>query len=86
MGQVTRKMPKYQCYKQVWALKIKKILQDEANRWNIVPTDDGYDSFVVSEEFMQKHKPEAGGYYVVYSDGYESFSPADTFESGYSLI
>lgn len=27
-----------------------------------------------------------GGYYVRYEDGYESFSPADIFESGYTRI
>jgi hypothetical protein len=40
----------------------------------------------VSEEFLAKHKPEAGGYYVVYDDGYVSFSPASAFEAGYTLL
>ena len=26
------------------------------------------------------------GYYVRYADGYESFSPADVFEDGYTAI
>ncbi len=29
-------------------------------------------------------KTEVGGYYVVYEDGYKSFSPAGAFESGYT--
>ena len=35
---------------------------------------------------MEKHKPHAGGYYVVYDDGYKSFSPAKAFEEGYRLL
>jgi hypothetical protein len=35
---------------------------------------------------MKKHRPQVGGYYVLYEDGYHSFSPAPAFESGYSLI
>ena len=33
-----------------------------------------------------KHDPQAGGYYVVYADGYQSFSPAQAFEEGYTRI
>lgn len=40
----------------------------------------------VSSEFMRKHNPEAGGYFVVYQDGYRSFSPAAAFEEGYTRI
>ena len=29
---------------------------------------------------------EAGGYYVRYPDGYESWSPAEAFEEGYTLV
>jgi hypothetical protein len=35
---------------------------------------------------MHKHKPQVGGYYVLYKDGYASFSPASAFEEGYDLI
>lgn len=40
----------------------------------------------VSAAYMLKHRPQAGGYYVKYEDGYESFSPAATFEAGYTLL
>ena len=36
--------------------------------------------------FVQKHNPQSGGYYVRYEDGYESYSPAEAFESGYTPI
>ena len=37
----------------------------------------------VFKEFMDKHSPQVGGYYVVYKDGYKSYSPAQAFEEGY---
>ena len=86
-------MPKYKCIKTVWALKIKKIELDSdiAKKENrptdcsaiITPEELGYAPFRVSAEYFQKHQPVAGGYYVVYEDGYKSFSPADAFEKGY---
>lgn len=38
------------------------------------------------DEYMQKHQPRAGGYFVVYKDGYESWSPAEAFEEGYTRV
>lgn len=86
-------MPKYECKKQVWALKIKSIVIDgegeniESDGSAIItPEEEGYAPFKVDFEYMQKHKPQVGGYYVVYKDGYKSFSPAEPFEDGYSLL
>lgn len=52
----------------------------------IVPADEGYESFFVSADYMRKHNPQVGGYYVIYADGYRSFSPAQAFEKGYTRI
>ena len=52
----------------------------------IKPAEKGYAPFEVDAEFMRRNKPEVGGYYVVYEDGYRSYSPAKAFEDGYSLI
>lgn len=93
MDTVQREAPKYQCYKKVWALKIAEIKRDGEgeNRETdgsamITPVDEGYAPFKVDHEYMHKHKPEVGGYYVIYADGYKSFSPAEAFESGYTRI
>jgi len=51
----------------------------------LTPEEDGYAEFPVSREYMLKHNPQPGGYYVVYSDGYKSYSPAKAFEEGYTL-
>lgn len=89
-------MPRYRCHKEVWALKIAAIVYDrevaaKTNRETdgsaiIHPGDIGYAPFRVNCEYLRKHKPEVGGYYVVYKDGYESFSPAAAFEDGYTRI
>jgi hypothetical protein len=52
----------------------------------LVPEESGVGEFAVSEAFIQKHNPQPGGYFVVYADGYESFSPANAFEEEYKII
>lgn len=92
-----KEMPRYRCHKEVWALKIAQIDHkknpDETGETQsasygavITPADQGYGAFEVPAEFMTKHKPEVGGYYVVYEGGYTSFSPAKAFEDGYRAI
>lgn len=86
MNQVMREMPRYRCHKEVHALKINSIDVMEDGEVIIIPENEGYVSFQVSAEYVAKHKPQVGGYYVVYADGYKSWSPAGAFESGYTLI
>jgi len=88
---VSAELPKYQCHKKVWALKIKMITfnhpdQYSATEAEIIPEEEGFAPFVVDQQFLNKHNPKIGGYYVVYDDGYKSFSPAEAFESGYTRI
>lgn len=77
--QVEMPLPMYTCHKQIGALKIKTIIGN-----TIVPEDEGYAPLEVSHEYLMKFEPIAGGYYVVYEDGYKSFSPAHAFEKGYT--
>jgi hypothetical protein len=82
-------MPKYKSHKEVWALKINSIFKDggEADGSAIItPEEEGYAPFKVDADYLQKHNPQVGGYYVVYKDGYKSFSPAEAFEEGNTLI
>lgn len=94
---VGTEMPRYQCHKKVWALKIKAIEpkpnpdptgNSAASSYGarIVPADEGYGPFEVDAAFVSKHNPQAGGYYVVYEDGYKSYSPGKAFEEGYARI
>lgn len=90
--QETLEMPIYRCHKRVHALKIKaleptKAEYEEADGglW-MIPSDERYAPIKLPLSFVDKHKPKEGGYYVVYDDGYASFSPAQAFESGYTLL
>ena len=96
MSQETQEMPKYRSHKVVRALKIKSVEldSDKAQAENretdgsaiITPEEEGFAPFRVDFEYVRKHNPQAGGYYVVYPDGYKSWSPAKAFEEGYSRI
>jgi hypothetical protein len=90
---VTREMPRYKCHKEVWALKIASIKRDGdgENRETdgsamFTPVEEGYAPFRVEYDYLRKHSPEVGGYFVVYKDGYKSYSPAQAFEEGYTRI
>lgn len=93
MTDAAAEMPRYRCHKEVWALKIAEVqdptapadCESDGSRI-IVPVDKRYAPFLVGHDYVRKHKPEAGGYYVVYDDGYASYSPAKAFEKGYRLI
>ncbi len=89
MNEAQAELPKYQCHKKVWALKIKHKLPNPntaAGGWTLYFEDEGYAPILMCHEWCMKHKPVDGGYYVVYEDGYKSFSPAEAFESGYTRI
>lgn len=85
-------MPLYRSHKEVRALKIKEVRdnrkpdQESDGSMIIVPEDKVYAPFRVDHDYVRKHQPQAGGYYVVYQDGYKSWSPAEAFESGYTRI
>ena len=94
MCEAKMKMPQYRCHKEVSALKIAGIKWDsdvarvEGRETDgsamITPEEEGFAPFRVDHGYMLKHRPEFGGYYVVYKDGYKSFSPAEVFEDGYT--
>jgi hypothetical protein len=79
-------MPRYECFKKVWAFKIRMISRHADGNATIVPEENGYAPIVVSLGYVNKHNPQVGGYYVVYDDGYKSFSPAKAFEEGYRRL
>ena len=80
-------LPRYRCHKEVWAGKIAHIdYRHDGDGGAVVVFAEGHDRFYVSQAYVDKHKPKPGGYYVRYDDGYESWSPAGAFESGYTRI
>jgi len=94
-GVMNRVLPVYKCHKEVGAAKILRIergfmdyrLREAVRLVLINPEMVSGKGWVVevSEEYMDKHKPEVGGYFVRYADGYQSYSPAQAFEEGYTL-
>lgn len=90
-----REMPRYQCHKKVWALKIADVKEvgRRAPNGELVEIvkelsfeDSGFVPIRVDARWYDKHRPTPGGYYVRYEDGYESYSPAKAFEDGYTRI
>lgn len=82
-----KEMPRYECHKKVWALKIAAF-DIETDGGTITPADPSYLPFPVDAEWVTRYKSDHDdlGYYVVYDDGYKSWSPSDAFEKGYTLI
>lgn len=87
-----RVFPRFLSHKVVEAVKIASIEFNAAANANIIYPfpDTGLAPFGVTDDYMQKHSPQAGGYWVRYgtdpsgTDTYESWSPAAAFEAGYS--
>lgn len=83
------KLTRYRCHKEVLAAKIAAVqhLRDGSASLTIVDENGNeVEGFGVSPSYVQKHSPQVGGYYVCYSDGYESWSPAHAFEQGYHAL
>ena len=89
-------MPRYTSHKVVHALKMKEIyfdweaVKEEGQETDgtavFIPEETEYSPIRLDAEYVRKHSPKAGGYYVVYDDGYKSWSPAEAFESGYTRL
>src|SRR5690554_254679 len=87
-----KQLPKYRCHKEVHAVKIKRIrvgsplYGDPLADVVIIPEQEDIGEIRIDSKYINKHKPKKGGYYVVYEDGYKSYSPPKAFEDGYTLI
>jgi hypothetical protein len=82
-------MPRYRSHKEVHALKIAAIEVNEDKSAKIAPADKGYAVFTTkpgwAERFTGSDNDDPG-YYVVYADGFASWSPTKAFEDGYTRI
>jgi hypothetical protein len=86
-------LPHYRCHKVVGAAKIVSVRRDssppvgDALTWEIALNVAGTELKVhVDAWWVAKNQPQIGGYFVRYEDGYESFSPAQPFEDGYTKV
>ena len=86
--QDTIELPKYQSDKSViHALKIKRItvLFSDSSA-EMIPEDENYAPLNVDVDFVNKHNPKAGGYYVVYEDGFKGWLSAASLRAFYTRI
>src|ERR1051326_8172801 len=82
-------MPRYVCHKTVHALKITNIdvRLEKGMPIILTPEDKRYAPIEVTQDWArERHVERPAGYYVVYEDGYTSWSPVETFEKGYTPI
>ena len=91
MREEIAKLPDYKSHKTVKAALIDDIIRgpQPVNKLHLLVDED----IVVIEkvpDWMHRHQPMIGGYFVVYHAGtdreYHSYSPAKEFDEGYSLI
>ena len=52
----SREMPKYECHKKVWALKIAGIVGDQHGGVYFQPAEEGYNKVPMSPEYVAKHR------------------------------
>lgn len=80
------KFPRYECHKVVRAVQITVDKNETGTTGLLVPVDPLIPAFYTGPGYFERHNPQDGGYFVVYDDGYVSFSPQAPFEAGYTRI
>ena len=84
-------LPRYKCHKEVSTLKIQQVVEDHINPekpFTVYFDDPHFAPVQVTKAWADRfpwHLKDPG-YYVVYEDGYTSWSPTKAFEEGYTLI
>ena len=88
MDSAERQLPKYRSHKEVWALKLVGVATHSDGSATLVPEDNRYATFVIDSGWAERFhgSKDDYGYYVVYSDGYTSWSPTKAFEEGYTKL
>lgn len=78
---VQRSMPRYKSSKIIAALEIKAV---DGHHLSFVEA--GFADIEAPAEMFLRYTPVPGDRYMVYPDGYKSFSPKKAFEEGYERI
>ncbi len=83
-------MPKYVSHKEVSALEIEGITAlgtiGDKLMYKLHFKDEAYSSIAIPAEMCARYTPVKGDFYIVYKDGYESFSPRKAFLEGYQKL
>lgn len=84
------RLPLYRSHKLARATKITEVYSTPTAHSTTggVSLNTEHGLIPVGEEWAKKHQPVAGGYFVKYEegDGYESYTPAEPFESGWTRV
>lgn len=88
MNEAKMQLPRWQCHKQVLAVKIAAMEVAEDKSAKIATDDPAIPVFVSPPGWRERFKGSEDdlGYYVVYDDGYTSWSPTKAFEEGYTRL
>lgn len=81
----TSNMPRYVSHKRVHALEIKEVRQHYHSSGEALVKFSDDSTRVLSPSLFTRYIPIPGDFYVVYEDGYESFSPRQAFLDGYTI-
>ena len=81
-------LTKWKCHKEVQAEIIEAVMKIDNNTYQIVPKQPTKLKLpiYVDNAYVSKHKPEKGGVFVKYEDGYLSYSPIKAFREGYTKL
>lgn len=86
-------LPLFVSHKQVRALKIamieERVIDGHVHGVRLSFADERYEPKALDLDYALRLSSKRGddlGYYVVYADGYESWSPTQAFEDGYSAL
>jgi len=86
-------MPKYRSHEEVSALEIASVVT-KTGGWELHFNDSAFAPREVAGQWFRKHSPDlaeadgglSGGFFVIYSDGEESWSPKAAFEANHTRI
>lgn len=84
--QLSTDYPHWKSHKIVQAFQIAQINHAPDGGAALSPADTKLASVQVNADWVKKHNPQVGGFYVIYGDGYASYSPEQAFIDGYSLL
>lgn len=83
---VKHALKKYRSHKTVWAARIRQMFVSEGKpeQWELclIGEDDSTVVITMPDKWVRGRKAEAGGFFVEYEDGYQSYSPAEPFLAG----
>lgn len=84
MSENVAEMPRYVSHKTVHALEIDYCVLVDQGRRIVNFVDAGFEAINCDPEMFARYQPVRGDFYVVYADGYKSFSPRKAFLEGYT--